>query len=84
MFDLTGKIAIITGAGSGIGKAIALLFARQGAEIGLVDINADQAEATLMEIQAAGGKGFLLVGNVADENEVQRMLEPLEKIDIPN
>ena len=82
MFDLTGKTAIVTGAGSGIGKAIALLFARQGAEIGLVDINGDQAAATLMEIQAAGGKGFLLVGSVSDESEVQRMLEPLEKIDI--
>ena len=46
MFQLDSKIAAITGGGSGIGKAIALLFAKQGAEVHLIDLNPDAVNAT--------------------------------------
>jgi NAD(P)-dependent dehydrogenase (short-subunit alcohol dehydrogenase family) len=54
IFDLHGKSAVITGAGSGIGAAIATLFARQGARCGVVDIN-DSADGTVHSIRDAGG-----------------------------
>ncbi|MDB6137031.1 MAG: NAD(P)-dependent dehydrogenase, short-chain alcohol dehydrogenase family [Verrucomicrobiaceae bacterium] len=55
MFTLAQKTAVITGAGSGIGKAIALLFARQGAHVEVLDVNATQATEVVAEIIAAGG-----------------------------
>ena len=52
---LAGKVAIVTGGGSGIGKATALLFAREGAAVVVGDIDATTAQATVQEIEAAGG-----------------------------
>ena len=54
-FRLDGKVAIVTGAGSGIGQAIALRFAANGAAIRIVDINLKQGEAVAAQITAAGG-----------------------------
>lgn len=82
MFELKGKTAIITGAGSGIGKAIAVLFAKQGAQVGVMDINEEQATATLTEIKAAGGDAFTLVCSVADAAAVKAAVDILEKVDI--
>ena len=55
MFNLDGKSALVTGAGSGIGREIALLFAIQGAHVGVADINSDGREAVTAEIVDAGG-----------------------------
>jgi hypothetical protein len=55
MFSLEGKSAIITGAGSGIGRAIAETFARQGAHVVVVDLSVDQAQEVVRGIQTAGG-----------------------------
>lgn len=82
MFELNGKTAVVTGAGSGIGKAIALLFASQGAEVVIVDINEDQAHATLKEIMDAGGSAVTRVCNVADSDDVKKAVDTLLKIDI--
>ena len=55
MFKLTNKTAVITGGGSGIGRAMAILFAQQGAKVHIIELNADASAATVNEITAAGG-----------------------------
>jgi NAD(P)-dependent dehydrogenase (short-subunit alcohol dehydrogenase family) len=71
LFDLTGKSAIVTGAGSGIGAAIAALFARQGARVVILDVN-DSGEATAAAIVSAGGDAIARRCNVAELDEVAR------------
>ena len=55
---LLNKVAIVTGAASGIGKGIATCFAREGAMLAIADLNHDAANATAREINAAGGKAM--------------------------
>jgi NAD(P)-dependent dehydrogenase (short-subunit alcohol dehydrogenase family) len=71
LFDLTGKIAIVTGAGSGIGAAIAALFARQGARVVILDVN-DSGDAIAAAVVSAGGDAIARRCNVADPDEVVR------------
>jgi 2-keto-3-deoxy-L-fuconate dehydrogenase len=71
LFDLTGKSAIVTGAGSGIGAAIAALFARQGARVVILDVN-DSGDAIAAAVVAAGGDAIARRCNVADPDEVAR------------
>ncbi len=67
---LADKVALVTGAGSGIGKEIALCFAREGAKIGVADITAETANATLKEINDLGGKAISIIMDVSDEAQV--------------
>ena len=67
---LKDKSAIITGAASGIGKEIALVFAREGANVVIADLNKDAAEATANEIRASGGQAMGVAMNVTDEQAV--------------
>jgi 3-hydroxybutyrate dehydrogenase len=67
---LEGKSAIITGAASGIGKSIALYFAREGARVAIADLDLDAADATAAEIRAAGGQAMGVAMNVCDETAV--------------
>ena len=71
MFDLHEKVAVVTGAGSGIGAAIALLFARQGARLVVVDV-AESADATVAAIRAARGQAVARRCDVAEPDEVAR------------
>jgi 2-keto-3-deoxy-L-fuconate dehydrogenase len=74
MFNLQQKTAVITGGGSGIGKAIATLFARQGASVYILELNQDSAHAAVNDIIAAGGKATALAVNVADQRQVKDVL----------
>jgi len=67
---LSGRVAVITGAGSGIGRAAAGLFAREGAEVALVDLNAQAAKDATEEITAAGGRALAVGADVADAAQV--------------
>jgi 3-hydroxybutyrate dehydrogenase len=67
---LKDKSAIITGAASGIGKEIALVFAREGAKVAIADLNKDAADATASEIRASGGQAIGVAMNVTDEQGV--------------
>ncbi|RLU00741.1 SDR family NAD(P)-dependent oxidoreductase [Ketobacter sp.] len=73
MKQFNHKVALITGAGSGIGQATALELARRGAELWLVDINAAGLEDTAQQIQAAGGRCHTQVCNVGSSTEMKKL-----------
>ncbi|MEK7446266.1 MAG: glucose 1-dehydrogenase [candidate division NC10 bacterium] len=72
---LEGKIALVTGAGSGLGKAIALAFTREGASLVLGGRRAEPLEKTLREIADEGGTGLVAPGDVTRAADVRRMVE---------
>jgi len=69
-----GKTIIITGAASGIGKATALIFAREGANVACADINGDGARATASQISGSGGKALALAVDVTSRAQVNEMV----------
>lgn len=77
MFSLAGKKAVITGGGSGIGRAISVLFAKQGAAVHIIELSEENAAATVQEIIAAGGNATAHSCNVANQADV---LETFNKI----
>ena len=82
MFSLINKKAIITGAGSGIGKAMAILFAKQGAEVHIIELTEDSSKSTLEEIGKANGKAYAHNCNVANQKEVVKVFEEIGVHDI--
>ena len=75
--QLEGRVALITGAGSGIGKAAALLLAREGAKIGALSREADEVEKVVQEIQAAGGEALPLVADISQPDDMQQAVKQL-------
>ena len=75
MKRLEDKVAIITGAASGMGKAMALLFAKEGAKVIVSDINQTGVDAVAKEIEAAGGTALGIVANVGQEEDIQNMIK---------
>ncbi len=72
---LAGKVAVVTGAASGMGEQIAKSFAREGAKVVAADLNVEGLERVVQEIRAAGGEAVAVKCNVALEDDVQRMID---------
>ena len=72
---LEGKVALITGAGSGMRKATALLFAREGAKIAAVDVNQESVAETAAEIERNGGQAIAIRADVSTEADASQMVE---------
>lgn len=82
MFNLTNKTAAITGAASGIGRAIAILFAKQGATIHIIDFNLAAAELVVAEINVIGGNAHAHAADVSDQNAMVNIFEKIGTLDI--
>ena len=78
MFELTDKVAVITGAASGIGRALAQLFAKQGAHVVILDIDRDSAAATVNSIQQNGGRAIFLSCDVSKSSEVRKAFQTID------
>src|SRR5436190_23863211 len=72
---LTGQVAVVTGAGQGIGRAIALRLAQEGMDVLVADLRGDLAAAVAAEVAALGRRGLPLAINVAVADDRQRMIE---------
>jgi NAD(P)-dependent dehydrogenase (short-subunit alcohol dehydrogenase family) len=83
---LGGKVAVVTGAGSGIGRAAATLFAREGAAVAVVDLAEAAAKETAAQIAGTGGRTMTAVADVSDPDQVSRafdgILRDLGRVDV--
>ncbi|MCD7098310.1 acetoin reductase [Stenotrophomonas sp. MMGLT7] len=76
---IAGKVALVTGAGQGIGRGIALRLARDGAAVALVDVKADKIEEVAGEIRALGRKATTFVADISDRDQVFAAVDHAEK-----
>jgi len=82
MFSLTGKTAVVTGGGSGIGRAIALLFAKQGASVHIIELSAEAGQQTAAEIQQAGGQAQVHAADVSQQAAVVAVFQAIGRVDV--
>ena len=82
MFSLKGKSALITGGGSGIGRAISILFAKQGAHVHILELNAESGAAVANEIITKNGQASVHSCDVSDQQKVVSLFNEIGKIDI--
>ncbi|WP_165222998.1 SDR family oxidoreductase [Affinirhizobium pseudoryzae] len=84
--EFEGKVALVTGAGSGIGRAAAVALAQAGARVALLSHTADEIEEAAHEIRSAGGEAVALTADVSDESAmrraVQQLLEQFGRLDV--
>jgi 2-hydroxycyclohexanecarboxyl-CoA dehydrogenase len=78
MFDLSGKVALVTGAGQGMGAGVAAALASHGAAVGVNDLFEDRAAATVHAIVSAGGRAMAAVADVRDRAAVDEAIDLLE------
>jgi 2-keto-3-deoxy-L-fuconate dehydrogenase len=82
MFSLSGKTALITGGGSGIGKAIAVLFAQQGATVHIIELNDTAATDVVNEITASGGVAIAHACDISNQQAVLQVVALMKTVDI--
>lgn len=70
--QLVGKVALVTGAGSGIGKAAAKLMAKEGAKVAILGRSEDELEKTLAEIESSGGTAISVIGDISQPEQMQQ------------
>ena len=75
MGRLDGRVALVTGAGQGIGRGIALVLAREGAKVCVAELKEHRGERTVQEIRTAGGEALAIVADVGRKADVERMVE---------
>jgi NAD(P)-dependent dehydrogenase (short-subunit alcohol dehydrogenase family) len=74
---LAGKVALITGAGSGIGAAAAAIFAKEGAKVAVLDVKADEANRTVTTIEQAGGDAMSIRADVSQADQMQQAIQQI-------
>ncbi|MBM3521722.1 MAG: SDR family oxidoreductase [Alphaproteobacteria bacterium] len=79
MFDLTGRVAAVTGAARGMGRSMATAFAEAGADVVLLDLNAGGAEATAADLRKLGRRVLPIVGDVTDIAHIDRIFATIDK-----
>jgi NAD(P)-dependent dehydrogenase (short-subunit alcohol dehydrogenase family) len=82
MFRLINKIAVVTGGGSGIGKAIAIVLAKQGANVHILELNIESANEVVAEIKKEGGNASAHACDVSNQQEVINLFEKIGAINI--
>src|SRR6266705_4516709 len=75
LFDLTGKVALVTGASKGIGKAIAELYAQAGAKVMVSSRKQDAVDAVVTEIKNKGGQALAVACNVSEASDIQKLID---------
>ena len=79
MGRLDGKVAIVTGAATGLGRETAVLYAEEGAKVVVADVRRDEAQATVGRIRAAGGEATFIATDVSDRDAVRALVEATEE-----
>src|SRR5579871_8261 len=80
MMQLEGKVALVTGAGSGIGRAAALRLAEEGAKVAALDVTRDDVKDTVADIKRCGGEAISVIADVSQPEQMQKAVyEPVDK-----
>ncbi len=82
MFDFTNNTTVVTGAASGIGKAVATLFGQQGAHVHLLDMNQEGLDGAVQEITGAGGNATAHLADVTNQGGIHELFQQIGKIDV--
>lgn len=82
MFSLINKSVVITGGGSGIGRAISLLFAQQGATVNILELNQNAAQETVNQIKTNGGNARAFACDIVNQAKVIEVFQEIGKVDI--